>query len=131
MLSGPNRSSARPPVRRSTQPLKKLGEDAAAEFLLDKGLRLIARNWRTRFGELDLVAMEGSTLVFVEVKARKVESFVEPALAVDHRKQRRLRHLAKAFLAFERPTHDSCRFDVISVLSGQTPIRIRHIPNAF
>lgn len=95
-----------------------------------KGLRLIARNWRTRFGELDLVAMDGSSVVFVEVKARQVDDFVDPACGVDKVKQKKVRRLADAFLALEKPAHDSCRFDVVSVVACD-PIRIRHIPNAF
>lgn len=120
-----------PRRRESTQALKVLGEEAAAGHLMAKGWKVVARNWRTRFGEIDLIAMEGSTLVFVEVKARRVDDFVDPALGVDWEKQKRLRRLAAAYLAFETPPHGGCRFDVISVISGRDPIRVRHIPNAF
>lgn len=78
-----------------------------------------------------MVAMDGSTLVFLEVKARRVDRFVDPALGVDGPKQKRLRRLAQAYLAFEKPPHDSCRFDVVSVVAGEGPLKIRHIQNAF
>lgn len=131
MASPDNRRPARHSRRRnSTQQLKVHGEDAAAELLKAKGLKVIARNWRTRFGELDLVALDGTTLVFVEVKARQLADFVEPAQAVDRTKQRKIRRLAEAYLAFEHPQHEACRFDVVSVVAG-APVRIRHLTNAF
>ncbi len=115
----------------SNQELKVFGENAAAEHLAKAGLRIVCRNWRTRFGELDLVAFEGRTLVFVEVKARSTRAFVDPALAVDHRKQGRLRRLAGAFLAIERPSYETVRFDVVSVVPGPRGPEVDHIPNAF
>lgn len=107
-----------------------LGEDAAAGLLERKGMRILARNWRIRLGELDLVAMEGSTLVFVEVKCRVRDQLYDPALAVDHRKRLRLRRVAEAYLALEHPRYADCRFDVVSVVPG-SPVRIRHLVNAF
>jgi len=115
----------------STQRLKVIGEDTAAAFLTKSGFRLIARNWRTKFGELDLIAMDGPTLVFIEVKARQRADFIDPALAVDYRKQIKLRRLASAFLAQRAPVFDGCRFDVVSVVAGEHPVRINHIVNAF
>jgi len=115
----------------STQRLKIIGEDTAAAFLANHGFRLIARNWRTRFGELDLVAMDGRTLVFVEVKARQRADFIDPALGVDYRKQVKLRRLATAFLAQMAPSFEGCRFDVVSVVAGEQPMRINHIIDAF
>jgi len=113
------------------QKLKNLGEDAAAAFVESRGMRLIARNWRTRFGELDLVAMDGDTLVFVEVKARMTDRFMDPSYGVDYRKQVRLRRLAEAFLAVRPPPFVNCRFDVVAVVAGRRPIRVTHIPDAF
>jgi putative endonuclease len=110
--------------------IKQVGEAAAARLLQRLGMRIIDRNWRCRLGELDLVAFDGSTLVFVEVKARSQDSFVDPALGVDHRKRVRVRRLAGAYLAFERPDFQSCRFDVVSVVIGP-PFKIAHIIDAF
>lgn len=118
-------------VRRSTQPLKGLGESAAAEYLEARGFRLLSKNWRARVGELDLIALEGSTLVFVEVKTRAGDDFADPALSVDGPKQKRVRRVAQAYLAFERPRHSACRFDVVSVIADGRSVRIRHIVNAF
>lgn len=106
------------------------GEDAAERMLKKLGMQVLARNWRTKFGELDLVAMDGSTLVFVEVKCRRQDRLYDPAVAVDHRKQDRLRRLARAYLALERPEFADCRFDVVSVVAC-TPLRLRHLIDAF
>lgn len=106
------------------------GEDAAERLLVRAGMQVVARNWRTKFGELDLVAMDGSTLVFVEVKCRRENHLYDPALAVDHRKRDRLRRLARAYLALERPEFADCRFDVVSVVAS-TPLRLRHLVDAF
>jgi putative endonuclease len=118
-------------LKREHLVLKALGEDAAARYLERKGMNVVARNWRMKMGELDLVAVDGSTLVFVEVKARRGEPFIEPELAVGYDKQKRLRRVAEAYLAIERPFFKDCRFDVISVVAGVLEPKLRHIPNAF
>jgi putative endonuclease len=112
--------------------LGRWGEQAVAEWLEQQGYRLLARNWRRREGELDLVAMEGTTLVFIEVKTRRSESFGAPEESVDERKQRQLALLAQRYLD-ENATlaFDQCRFDVVVVdLTGSCP-RFRHYRNAF
>ena len=100
-------------------------EDLAVRHLLAAGCRIVARNARVRYaelsiaGELDVVAMDGATLAFVEVKAGHAANAIgpaTPALAVGPQKQRRLRRLARAWLVMEAPPwHDSIRFDVIGV----------------
>jgi putative endonuclease len=99
-------------------------------MLSGMGMRVLARNWRSRFGELDLVALDGTTLVFVEVKCRARDDLYDPALAVDHRKRARLRRLAGAFMAMEKPHFDGCRFDVVSVVAS-TPPKLEHLVDAF
>lgn len=111
--------------------LQQAGEGAAARHLEGRGLRILARNWRIRMGELDLVARDGGVLVFVEVKTRVTGDFVDPALGVDHRKRRQLRRLAEAYLALERPRPGPCRFDVVSVVLGTGGPAVRHIVDAF
>lgn len=111
--------------------LQQVGEGAAARHLERRGLRILARNWRIRMGELDLVARDGGVLVFVEVKTRLTGDFVDPALGVDHRKRRQLRRLAEAYLALERPRPCPCRFDVVSVVLGTGGPAVRHIVDAF
>lgn len=93
-------------------------------------MKVVARNWRCRAGELDIVASDGGTIVFVEVKARAQDGFVDPSLGVDHRKQLKLRRLAEAFLSLERPRFRACRFDVVSVVVGARS-KVEHIPDAF
>jgi len=81
--------------------------------LVRLGYRIIERNCRSRWGELDLVAYDGDTLVFVEVKARRSLEFGEPAYAVDRRKQSRLIRLAERYLSRRRLGEPTCRFDVV------------------
>lgn len=110
--------------------LKLVGEREAERALSRKGMRIVARNWRCRIGELDLVAVDGDTLVFVEVKCRGSASLYDPALAVDHRKRMKVRKMAQVFLATMRPSLLNCRFDVVSVTAGP-PLKIEHIADAF
>lgn len=107
-----------------------VGEDAAERALVRKGMEVVARNWRCRMGELDLVAIDGDTLVFVEVKCRASDSLYDPALAVDHKKRMKVRKMAQVFLATMRPTLLNCRFDVVSVTAGPR-LKIEHIADAF
>ncbi len=119
------------------QTMGRRAEDLIARQLAAAGWEILGRNARTRHGELDIVAREGRTLVFVEVKASRRGATVgpeRPVLAVDARKQRRLRRLAAAWLA-ENPGAPQCRsirFDVVGVTfdRGQA-IAIEHIRNAF
>ena len=115
----------------------RIGEDHACEMLASSGFTVLQRNCRTRAGEIDAVALDGRTLVFVEVKTMRTGSSTgpeRPVLAVGPRKQLQIRRLARAWLA-ERapPPHSSIRFDVIGVSldPGGTPLAIEHIPNAF
>lgn len=111
--------------------LQHLGEEAAASYLRRSGMRVLARNWRIKAGEIDIVAMDGRRLVFVEVKAREHDRFADPALAVGWDKQRRLRRLAEAYIAITSPDFEDCRFDVVSVIAAATGPKLRHIPAAF
>lgn len=110
------------------------GEDyerRAAHLLVSSGLRIVARNFRARTGEVDIIALHGEVLVFVEVRARSNPAFTSAAASVDRRKQRRLYNTAQGFLQRhpqwrERP----CRFDVIAFeprqsATGLTPNWIR------
>jgi putative endonuclease len=92
------------------------GEDEAARFLARCGYAILDKNVRTRSGEIDLVAKEGKTLVFVEVKTRKVIEGDPPQAAVNARKQNRLGKLAHGYLKLKRLRQVSCRFDVVSVI---------------
>lgn len=123
----------RRPERRTSDPRRstaRRGETLAAAFLRLKGYRIEARNWRCAFGELDIVAWQRRTLVFVEVKARTGRSAGAPEDAVDARKRQKLVRLAQAFLATWRGDPPPCRFDVISVEGTLIP-RLRHLRAAF
>lgn len=89
-------------------------EEAAARFLAAKGLQVLARNYRTRLGEIDLVAREGATLVFVEVRLRSGARFGGAAESVDSRKRMRIESAARHFLA-RLGREPACRFDVVTL----------------
>jgi len=95
------------------------GEDKAAEWYVAEGYHVVARNWRCRDGELDLVVVGHGSIVFSEVKTRSSTRFGVPAESVSPTKQRRIRGLATRFLQ-ENPQHGGrIRFDVVSILAGQ------------
>jgi putative endonuclease len=115
------------------RPLGRRGEEAAARYLCRRGYKILARGDRSRPGELDLVAAQGRTIVFVEVKTRRSQQAGHPAEAVDADKQRRLTRLAVTWLKRHGLLERAARFDVIAVtwpaLGGRP--RIEHFPNAF
>jgi len=108
------------------------GENLACEALARRGYAILATRYRTRVGEIDIVARDGSTLVFVEVKTRRSEICGLPAEAVTRRKQRRVVTMARWYLT-ESGLHGTlCRFDVVTVLwrPGGPPV-VEVIKNAF
>ena len=109
------------------------GEEEAARFLARSGYAILDRNVRTRAGEIDLVAKEGKTLVFVEVKTRRELEGDPPQAGVHTRKQNRLAKLAHGYLKLKRIRQTPCRFDVVAVIvNDEGGVKaIRHIPNAF
>lgn len=108
------------------------GEDLALRYLVGEGYTVVERNYRTRYGELDLVVRDGDTLVFVEVKLRRGREFGHPTEAVTPRKQAAVRSMAEQYLAERDPEFDELRFDVVGILaSGHGPPEIQHLENAF
>jgi len=106
------------------------GEKIAAQHLQRLGCRIIARNWRSRLGEVDIICEDRDTLVFVEVKAAHRLSALPPEDRVNQRKRHKLLTLAQHYLKVH---HMDCpvRFDVVSVwLENETP-QVRHVKNAF
>lgn len=108
-------------------------EAAAAALLEAKGLRIVARNWRLPTGELDLVADDGGTCVFVEVRSRTGTAFGHPLEAVTAHKRARVVRAARHYLAEVGPKADGFRFDVVGVLFATTDAEPEcfHVPNAF
>ncbi|MCS7305552.1 MAG: YraN family protein [Thermoguttaceae bacterium] len=115
------------------KPLGQRGEEAAARFLRRRGYRILAQGCRAGWGELDLVALDGRTIVFVEVKTRHSGQPIPPEEAVDWKKQRRLIRAAQNFLHFHGLEDYPCRFDVVAVtwLGNQRRPQIKHFPAAF
>jgi putative endonuclease len=116
------------------QTLGQRGERAAAKFLRRRGYRILATGDRLKHrDELDIVAADGRTVVFVEVKTRTSQIHGHPAEAVDAAKQRRLTKLAVNFLKRHRLLDYSARFDVVAIIwpEGERKPRIEHIKNAF
>lgn len=103
-----------------------LGELRAASFARRQGMRLIARRWRCKSGEIDLIAQEGATLVFIEVKTRPRGAIGEGARAVNADKQRHVRAAARIYLQ-AHPWQGEIRFDVIEISAAG----LRQIKNAF
>ena len=103
-------------------------ESLAAAFLEREGLKILERNYRCRFGEIDIVARDGATLVFVEVRRRKSEAFGGPAESITAAKRTKIIRAARHYLA-RRRNAPPCRFDAV-LIRGEPP-RIEWIKNAF
>jgi putative endonuclease len=114
------------------RPLGALSEDRASHFLRGLGYEILERNARTRWGELDIVARDGSELVFVEVKARRAGSLTAPVESVTPQKVRRLVRLAEAYLAARDQSDRAWRIDVVALVvrSDGYVQELTHIPNA-
>jgi putative endonuclease len=114
-----------------TRELGKHGEELAVRFLIRKRYRILARNWRDRGGEIDIVARDGGTLVFVEVKTRTSDTFALPVESVGYEKQRKLRRLAERYTMRSGMSECEARFDVVSVIMRGAKPEIEHLTNAF
>ena len=105
-------------MTRARQSLGRLGEDLACHELQRRGYAILARRFRTRYGEIDVIARDGPTLVFVEVKTRRTAGFGGPTAAVNAAKQRRLVNMARSYLIGLGGPAPPCRFDVVGVTAG-------------
>jgi putative endonuclease len=112
-------------------PLGRQGERAAERHLKRRGYRMVARNFRAVGAEIDLMAMEGDTIVFVEVKTMSGIGGGEPADAVDRRKQERMRRAAEAFVARRRVPDREMRFDVVAITFDDRKMNLELIKDAF
>jgi putative endonuclease len=118
-------------VTLARQAYGKSGEDLAVAELERRGYAILARRYRTRHGEIDIVARDGETTVFVEVKARATAEFGTAAEAVTRRKQLQLGSMAAEYLARERLANVPCRFDVIAIDGVGKCMRITLYAGAF
>lgn len=122
---------ARPGGRK--RQLGRLGEEAASTYLEERGYVILARNFRCRFGEIDIVARQGKTVAFVEVRTRTGDAFGLPEESVDARKKARLKRLATYYLYLNGLCDVDCRFDVVAITADQQGglQRIEVFVNAF
>jgi putative endonuclease len=107
------------------------GEELACRELEKRGYRVLARRYRTRAGELDIVAADGDYLVFVEVKARQDGSFGDPEEAVTLQKQQKMTWMATDYLSRAGLAEVACRFDVVGINTATVPPTVTVIPDAF
>lgn len=108
-----------------------IGENLASEYLEKLGYKIIERNWRfSRVGEIDIIALDKDTLVFVEVKSRKSLAFGHPFEAIDEKKYNQVHSLARAYMAECELKYKKCRIDGISVILSAPP-EITHLKNLF
>ena len=111
--------------------LGREGEDLARKLLKKQGYKILEQNYRSKLGEIDLIAKDRETLVFVEVKTRRSEEFGSPKWAVTPAKQRKISMVALSYLKETGQTHQKARFDVVSIreICGKPSLEI--IKNAF
>ena len=111
------------------------GERLAVRHLKKSGLKVVARNYRNRFGEIDIIALDGQTIVFVEVKTRKSYATGSPLEAVDETKQAKIIQVAEAYLKQRRLFEYSVRFDVIGIVWNEdepnSKPELTHVRHAF
>ena len=107
------------------------GEALAAKYLKKNGYKIIEQNYRTPLGEIDIIAKEKNTIVFVEVKSRRSIRFGSPKWAVTPNKQRKISMVALHYLKTTKQTKDKARFDVVSIISNKDNPQIEIVKNAF
>ena len=107
------------------------GESLAAWYLKKSGYKIIEQNYRSRLGEIDIIARDKKTLVFVEVKSRRSVRYGSPKWAVTARKQRKISMAALHYLKSTRQTGIKARFDVVAITANRDEPRIEIIKNAF
>jgi putative endonuclease len=109
----------------------KRGEDIAVAYLKKKGYEVLERNYRCLFGEVDIIAKDGDSIVFVEVKSRRSERFGEPQMAVGLEKQRKMSRISLKYLEEKRLYPCNARFDVVAVKIFPEGDKVELIQNAF
>ena len=105
------------------------GENVAVEYLKSKGYKIVERNFRCRFGEIDIIAEDGDVLTFVEVRTRFEGEKNPPQLSVNNKKQNHISRVAKYYIMLKKIKDVVCRFDVVAI--NKKDMKIEHIINAF
>ena len=111
--------------------LGRIGEKQAVKFLKKKGFQIIKTNYKTKLGEIDIIAKDNDTIVFIEVKTRKDSAFGTPAEAVNYKKQQKYFLVASEYLQKTKQEEAICRFDVVEIEKDGEKVQINHIINAF
>lgn len=112
------------------QQLGKEGEDAACYYLTQKGYTILRRNFRAGRAEIDIIAQDGDTIVFIEVKTRETDKYGDPEDAVSKAKQKMLTEGAEAYLETLDEPQES-RYDIVSVILNQYKTEVTHLEDAF
>lgn len=119
-------------INKNKKEVGKEGENIAADFLVNKGFKIIKRNYQYGHGEIDIIADDNGTLVFVEVKTRLNFEFGEPEYAINTSKIKQIKKIAELYLFDNEIEEANCRFDVVAVLlRGKSEPQITHYENAF
>ena len=110
-----------------------IGEELAVNYIKNKDYNILERNYRTKLGELDIIAKRQNTIIFVEVKTRTSNIYGTPSESVNYKKQQTIRKLSQQYILYRKlyKDHFSYRFDVIEVRLVGKKYKIIHIENAF
>lgn len=113
------------------QSLGRMGETIAGVFLKNKGYSILERNWRTPYGEIDLVARQNETIVFVEVKTRASRSLGPPEISITRRKAEHMHHAAEYYIQEHPELMNDWRIDLVTIQlqPKDTPVLIDHFEN--
>jgi putative endonuclease len=113
------------------QSLGKTGEALALKFLKRRGYKILETNYRTRLGEIDIIAKQKKTIVFVEVKTRHTENYGNPKAAVTPQKQRKISMVALTYLKEVQKSDSKARFDVVAISNAGSQPQVELVQNAF
>ena len=113
------------------QKFGKSGEDQAARYLKKNGYQVLCRNYRSRFGEIDIIARDAETIVFVEVKSRRTSSYGHPKYAITYAKQEKISKTALYYLKENGQSNSKARFDVVTITAANPKTSVEIIKNAF
>lgn len=111
--------------------LGKNGERIAQEYLKKRGYKILERNYRTKYGEIDIIAQQDSSIVFVEVRTKQSPNFGPPQLSITKSKRNQIMRTALAYINESMISDQPCRFDVIAITLDSSGTKIEHIENAF
>ena len=118
-------------MQNKRQQFGKSSENLAVWYLKKNGYKILEQNYRTQLGEIDIIAKEKKTIVFVEVKSRKSIRYGNPKWAVTLKKQRKISMVALQYLKSIRQTDARARFDVVAIISNRDEPQIEIVKNAF